>query len=248
MPEISKTKYLIMMDQDEAPHLSKDEIEAISASTPPYLRDARRKGIPSMGAGAIYPIPESEILVEPFEIPDYWPKCAAMDVGWNRTACVWGTIDRNTTQKYLYTEYYRGEAEPSVHAAAVRARGDWIPIAIDPASRGRNQNDGNRLFQNYIDLGLDLIAAKNSVDAGIDLVWKWLSSGELKVFSTLQNWLMEYRLYRRDEKGRIIKQNDHLMDCTKYIALTGFDYAIVRPKPRDFVKNRDEGRNDITGY
>ena len=28
-----------------------------------------------------------------------------------------------------------------------------------------------------------------------------MSTGRLKVFRTLQSWLAEYRLYRRDEKG-----------------------------------------------
>jgi hypothetical protein len=32
----------------------------------------------------------------------------------------------------------------------------------------------------------------------------------------LQNWLSEFRIYRRDEKGKIVKQNDHLMDATRY--------------------------------
>jgi hypothetical protein len=37
----------------------------------------------------------------------------------------------------------------------------------------------------------------------------------------LQNWLSEFRIYRRDEKGRIIKQNDHLMDTTRYLIMSG---------------------------
>ena len=68
------------------------------ASIPPYQRDARSKGIPQLGSGAIYPVRESEIVRKPFEIPRYWPRCYALDVGWNRTAAVWGAspwITRN---------------------------------------------------------------------------------------------------------------------------------------------------------
>ena len=246
MPKISDSKYLIMMEQDEAPHLSKEEIQKRADSTPPHLRDARRKGIPSMGAGAIYPVPESEIVYEPFEIPHYWPRAAAMDVGWNRTAGLWGAIDRNSDVRYIYSEYYRSEAEPSVHAAAMRSRGEWIPIAIDPAARGRGQKDGSQLFQDYIDLGLDLIPADNAVEAGIHRVWEWLSTGKLKICKTLQNFWMEYRLYRRDEKGKVVKVNDHLMDDLRYLVMTGFDHARIKPKRRRDIIPAE--RNPHTGY
>jgi hypothetical protein len=38
-------------------------------------------------------------------------------------------------------------------------------------------------------------------------------TGRLKVFSTLGNWLVEFRIYRRDEKNRVVKKGDHLMDA-----------------------------------
>ena len=47
-----------------------------------------------------------------------------------------------------------------------------------------------------------------------------MSQGRLKIFRTLQAWLAEYRLYRRDEHGDIVKENDHLMDATRYLVAT----------------------------
>ncbi len=44
-----------------------------------------------------------------------------------------------------------------------------------------------------------------------------MSAGRLKVFDSCGAWFEEFRLYRRDEKGRIVKQHDHLMDCTRYL-------------------------------
>ena len=60
---------------DDVPHIDPETKKQLLAETPPWLRDARSKGIPSIGAGAIYPIPESEISVKPFAIPDHWPRC-----------------------------------------------------------------------------------------------------------------------------------------------------------------------------
>jgi hypothetical protein len=70
-----------MASWDDAPHLSKAERDELWASIPPYQRDARSKGIPQLGAGAIYPVPESEIVVDDFKIPEYWPVSYGKDVG-----------------------------------------------------------------------------------------------------------------------------------------------------------------------
>jgi Terminase RNaseH-like domain len=203
--------------------------KGFSPGYPPYQRDARSKGIPQLGSGAIFPIPESEILVDPFELPPYWPRAYGLDVGWNRTAAIWGALDRETDTLVLYAEHYRGQAEPAVHAEAIRARGAWMPGVIDPASRGRAQRDGEQLLQNYRDLGLKLVAARNGVEAGLFEVYQRLGSGRLKVFRTLQNWLAEYRLYRRDEKGTVVKASDHLMDATRYLAVSGTTIAELAP-------------------
>ena len=223
------SKYLVTATWDDAPHLSQRQKDELYASIPPYQRDARTKGVPQLGSGAIYPVPEDDITCAPIEVPEHWPRAFGLDVGWNRTAAVWAAIDRETQTTYLYGEYYRGQAEPSVHADAIRAHGDWVPGVIDPAARGRSQKDGSQLLQDYLDLGLMLTPADNTVESGIYAVWQPLSAGRLKVFRTLENWLAEYRIYRRDTTGRVVKDKDHLMDATRYLVQTGLDLATTKP-------------------
>ena len=98
-----------------------------------------------------------------------------------------------------------------------------MPGVIDPASRGRSQKDGEQLLQNYQDLGLNLVPANNSRESGLFEVHQRLATGRLKVFRSLTNWLMEYRIYRRDEKGHVVKEKDHLMDGTRYLVVSGMD-------------------------
>ncbi len=229
MPEISPSRYLVNAGWSDIPHLDEQTKRELLDSTMPYLRDARSKGEPSMGAGAVWPISLDDVLVDPFEIPKYWPRSYGLDVGWNKTAAVWGAIDRSVGVAYLYTEHYQGKAEPSIHASAIRIRGEWIPGVIDPAAQGRGQRDGLQLMTDYTQLGLDLIPALNPRESGIHTVWERLSTGRLKVFRTMVNWQLEYRYYRRDDDGNIIKARDHLMDATRYWCVSGIEIAKVQP-------------------
>jgi phage terminase large subunit-like protein len=236
VPTENAKKFIISATWDDAPHLSKQAKDELWAALPPHQRDARSKGIPQLGSGAIYPIPEEEITVASFVIPDHWPRAYALDVGWNRTAGLWGAMDRESDCLYLYSCHYEGKAQPPIHASAVKARGSWIPGAVDPASRGRTQDDGAQLLQQYRDEGLDLTEANNAVESGIYRVWTRLSTGRMKVFKTLTPWFEEYRLYRRDENGKIVKVNDHLMDTTRYLENTGMEIARTRPVAKDIHK------------
>jgi len=211
------SRHVTRMTIHDVDHYTDEERKTIIATFSPHERDAREKGIPTLGAGAIYPVAESEFVIDPIIIPPHWARCYALDVGWNRTAAVWGAWDREADVIYLYTEHYRGQAEPSIHATAIKARGEWIPGVIDPAANGRSQDDGEQLIATYRALDLNLEPANNAVEAGIYNVWERLSTGRLKVFSSLLNWCDEYRQYHRDEDGKIVKKFDHLMDATRYL-------------------------------
>ncbi len=235
------------MGLGDIPHLAEKTKKELLAATPPYLRDARTKGEPSLGAGAIYPIELSDVLCDPFDIPPHWPRCYALDVGWNRTAALWGALDRQVDRWYFYTEHYRGIAEPSIHAEAIKARGDWIPGVIDPAARGRSQADGKQLLTTYRNLGLHVSESLNALESGIYEVWLRLSTQRIQVFKTLMNWQGEYRLYRRDEKGKIVEQYDHLMACMRYLILSGAGVAKPIPMPKEKAYGR--GASDpAVGY
>src|SRR5215472_19046043 len=115
MPAVSDTKYVVMCTWDDAPHLSEEAKRELWNSIPPYQRDARSKGIPQLGSGAIYPVPESDLLCDIFTIPVHWARGYGMDVGWNFTAAIWGAHDRENDVLYITDAYKRSQAEPAVH-------------------------------------------------------------------------------------------------------------------------------------
>lgn len=245
------SKFCIQVGWDDVPHLSEKDKAEMRAELPVHQLEARERGIPVLGSGVIYPVPESAFVCPPIEIPSWWPRAYGMDVGWNRTAAIWGAWDRDSDTIYLYSEHYRGQAEPSIHADAIKTRGEWIAGAIDPASAGSNQKDGSQLIVEYQKLALNLVPADNMVEAGIHAVYRRLSTGRLKIFSSLVATLGEIRIYRRDEKGKVVKENDHLMDALRYLVMTGMKYASIDPGPQeDDLRDRDvqRSRSTVTGY
>jgi hypothetical protein len=220
MPAVSQSKYMVNAGWDDVPHLDTRTKKELLDSTPPFLREARSKGIPSLGSGAIYPIALDEITVQPFAIPNFWRRNYGLDVGWNRTAAVWLAENPDDGVKYFYAEHYMGQAVALIHAASIMARGDWIMGAIDPAARNRSQDEGKQLMATYQGLGMNVLPAVTAVEPGLYELWAMFSTGKLKVFSTLQAFQNEYRLYRRDENGKVVKKNDHMMDAARYAVMT----------------------------
>lgn len=247
-------KYVTQVSWEEVPHLNEEQKAKILKSYSPHERAARSRGIPSLGAGAVYPYLEEDFVIAPIQLQPWWPRVYGFDVGWNRTAAIWLALDPESGVVYAYSEHYMADALPPIHAAAIRARGSWIPGAIDPAATGTSPTDGRALIDIYEKEGLQLDLADNAVEAGIFDVRKLFEMGLLKIFSTLENTLVEIRVYRRDEFGKIVvdkKKKDHLMDALRYAVRTGLRIAIPQPDEDDRMDISSisyHGRDDITGY
>src|SRR5215510_132587 len=92
-------------------------------------------------------------------------------------------------------------------------------------------------------LGLQLAPAVNAVEVGITEVWNLLVSGRLKVMASLTNWLREFRKYHRDDKGsgKIVKRDDHLMDATRYLIVSGRLLMSTEPHYESYTQPRSLG-------
>lgn len=213
------------------PHLDANETRALMATMPPHQVKARSTGEPTLGSGAIYPINEEDIVTPTREVPRTWPRGYGLDIGWNRTAAIFAARDPGSLVWELYDAHYRSQGEPASHVAAIKARGEWMHGCIDPASLGANQLDGRVAMEVYQDLGLHLTPAVNAVEAGLTTVWNLLITGRLRVQAHLHDWLTEFRRYHRNEKGVIVKKNDHLMDATRYLVMTADEVLQVPPHP-----------------
>lgn len=229
MREINASRCTTTITWKDVPHLDEKAKDEMRRSTPEDMASAREFGIPAIGSGKIFPIDPRDVLIKPFELPVFWPRLYALDVGIRKTAAIWLAWDREEDVVYLYSEHYSGGELPSVHATAIKARGAWVPGVVDPSARNRSPTDGQRLFTQYTELGLNLVPAKNAVESGICRIQQMFAEDRIRVFSTLQNWVEEVRWYHRDEHGKIIKVADHLMDATRYAIHEYEAHAIVKP-------------------
>lgn len=211
------------MTIDDAEHYTPEERARIIASYPEHEREARSKGIPIMGSGRVFPVAEDAIKCRAFQIPSHWPRIVGLDFGWGHpTAVVWMAWDRDSDTLYITDVYRVKEASVVVHAAAIRARGDWIPVAWPHDGLQHDKGSGQQLAKIYKDQGVAMLAERatfedgsNGVEAGIAEMLNRMQTQRLKVFAHLDDWFEEFRLYHRKD-GLIVKEGDDLMAATRY--------------------------------
>ena len=223
------------MTIDDAEHYSAEERAAIIASYPLHEREARTKGIPSMGSGRVFPVPEDDIKCDPFPIPEHWVQINGLDFGWDHpfaaSNCAW---DRDADVFYVTKEYAQRETTPVNHAAAIKPWGSWVPCAWPHDGLQHDKGSGEALKEQYAEQGLEMLPEKatfedgsNGVEAGIMEMLDRMQTGRWKVFSTCEGWFKEFRLYHRVD-GLIVKERDDRI-CSSRYALMMRRFAKSRP-------------------
>lgn len=224
------------MTIDDAEHYTPEQRQAIIDSYPPHEREARTKGIPSMGSGRVFPVTEESITVAPFAIPAHFVQINGVDFGWDHPFaainCAW---DREADVFYVCKEYAARESTPIVHAAAIKPWGTWIPCAWPHDGMQHDKQSGVTLAKAYEAQGLKMCLEKatfedgsNGVEAGIMEMLDRMQTGRWKVFSTCGGWFSEFRLYHRIE-GLIEKIKDDRISASRYAYMMRRE-AVTKPK------------------
>lgn len=235
MNDLKPGQALLSATWDDAPHMNHERREQALLAIPSHQREMRSKGVPLMGSGLVYQVPETEIICEPFEIPTYWPRIAAVDFGIGHDfAASWLAWDRDRDCVYLYDCHAKPGQLISENVSQLNRRGNWIPVIWphdglnrEPKSgkpyadlyREEGANMWHMQFSNPPTLGEEEGKGGNSVEFGIAEILSRMQGGRFKVFKHLEPWLAEFRMYHRDD-GKIVKQYDDLMDATRYACLS----------------------------
>lgn len=231
--EKSPDRHVTNMTINDAEHYSPEERAAIIASYPAHEREARVNGVPMMGSGRIFPLSKEAIQYDAsFAFPPYFRRILGWDFGWDHpSAGAWLAHDPDADVVYVYDAYRVAQKPVIEHAAAIRARGAWIPVAWPADGLQHEKGAGVQLAQQYRDQGINMLpdhatfertGAEHetqqslvSVEAGVSEMLERMQTGRLKVASHLNDWFEEFLLYHRED-GKIVKEIDDLMSATRY--------------------------------
>lgn len=223
------------MTIEDAGHYSPAKRAQIIAAYPAHEREARAKGIPTLGSGRIFPVEEAMIAVDQIRPEPFWPALGAMDFGWDHPfAAVMGYHDRDADIVYLTNAFRAREQTPLLHAGALRGWGDWLPWAWPHDGLQHDKGSGDALAGQYRAQGLNMHPAHATheeggfgTEAGVTEMLDRMRTGRFKVFSTCTGWFAEKRNYHR-KGGLIVKERDDLMSATR-IGVMMRRFAITRP-------------------
>lgn len=241
MPETNdlgaKTRKVISMTIWDVDHYTQEQKETIVASYPAHEREARSKGIPTLGSGRIFPVQEEMIRCTPFAVPAHWPRINGLDFGWDHpSAAVQLAWDRDNDCIYVTQGHRQRETLPVVHAATIKAWGDWVPTAWPHDGLQHDKGSGEQLALQYAKAGMKMLKDRatfddgsNGVEAGLIDMLERMQTGRWKVFSHLEDWFQEFRLYHRKD-GKVVKLQDDLLSASRY-ALMMKRKAITKPVP-----------------
>lgn len=246
---------------DDAPHITEEVKKQILDALPPHEREMRSKGIPVLGSGMVYPVPEEDITCEAFDIPEHWPRIAGIDFGIDHpTAWVSVAWDRDSDTVYVHDVYSKKDViDPSVHALAIGKRGGKItPTAWphDGLKRIHDGQSGAKLRDIYANEGVRMLAERfqnpdkadgspggNGVEYGLLEIYTRMTSGRFKVFAHLNEWFQEFRGYYRKD-GKIVKVKDDLMDATRYACLSLRFAEVPTMKYDTYIPHEHDGYQD----
>lgn len=238
------------MTIEDAEHYTPEQRAAIIASYPAHEREARTKGVPTLGSGRIFAVPDEMIMVDPIEIPAHWVQICGIDFGWDHpSAAARIAWDRDNDVIYVTSAHRQREQTPVLFAATVKPWGEWLPWAWPHDGLQHDKGSGKALADQYAAQGLQMHPDKathppaegedegtggNGVEAGLMDMLDRMQTGRFKVFRHLNDWFEEFRMYHRKD-GKVVKTDDDLLSATRYACMMK-RHAITKPKPMAEIK------------
>jgi len=245
---------LIQAGWDDAPHMTDTVREQILSALPPHERKMREQGIPQLGSGLVFPLPESDMVCDPIEIPTYWPRICGIDFGWDHpTAAAWITWDRDSDIIYVYDTYAMSQEAVPIHASAIKARGNWIPVIWPMDGRQADKGSGKSLTEQYKVEGVNMTrehfsnppqqgqkegSGGNSVEAGIQEMYTRFMTNRLKIFGNQGKLLEELRMYHRKD-GKIVAKHDDVISSLRYAVMSVRKARIKNYEPTQYTSDSD---------
>jgi len=255
-------------------HLTEEKVRGALKGMLPHEARMRVLGEPMQGSGLIFSYPEDQVMCEPIEIPDHWPRIASMDFGGisaksHPSAASWGAYDEDNDIVYIYDclklfSNTRGDV-----AARIISRPQWIPMMY-PHDGEKTVDGGGTVAGEYRKYGVNMFHThitnfdeeKAEGKGGIRLepqlidINSRLADRRLRIFKTLPEIWEEIRNFHTTKTNtgtvKVVDRDDDLIATIRGIC------AMVRHAVKerdiseydeeDFEDYDDHSRNGTTGY
>ncbi|KKL18197.1 hypothetical protein LCGC14_2477930, partial [marine sediment metagenome] len=229
--EGASPRKLIVMTIYDAEHYTDEQREKKIQAWMPYERECRAMGVPMMGEGLIWPIPDEEIAFDLADFPDGLPgwfaRIAACDFGIGHPAAgAWLAHDRDQDIAYLYDCYKKADEEAVYHAEAFKARDphDYIPVAWPHDGIDRDPGTGKPLKDTYRKHGANMMRDSARYDDKIggaqgrepinQEIHERMKTGRFRVARHLVQFFDEKRMYHRKD-GKVVAVGEDIISAVR---------------------------------
>lgn len=248
MDEPSPDRAVVNMTIEDAEHIKPEDRAKIIAGYSKHEREARARGVPLLGSGAIFSEPEENITEAGIrDVPQYWAKLWAIDFGIGQDhafAAVLLLWDRDKDIVHVHHTIKMVGSLPIQHAAAMRAVAADVPVAW-PQDGTAREKSGAVVSSLYKKENLRMLPdhatflkGGYSTEAAIKEIEAREATGRFKVAGHLQDFFEERRFYHRKD-GLVVHLRDDLLSATqKGIMMLRYAKPVLlgskRPDPAQF--------------
>ena len=198
--------YLTMNPMDNIDNLPPNYIQEFLDPLPEKSRRRFKLGEWVKAEGTVFERFDPETMVIPWQKAlncKYEEYTVGLDFGLNMAAVLAGWIGDKVVLLDSYGAFNMTTRD--FNKEITRRWGRHYTIAYcDPSG-------GERIQEVY--RGME---ANNAVEPGLDFINAKMEHGQFLVSEWCGGWLSEVEDYRRDDKERIVKMNDHFMDAGRY--------------------------------
>lgn len=230
---------VIEVDMHDNPYLSPGEIDEFLSKLTKDERLARGQGKFVQIGGLVFKSFNPEIHVIDATVPPKdWEWYKSVDHGFNNPTCwLWHAVSPDG-QVVTFAEHYEAEKTVDYHAQTVHMRDAGFGrvsdyVVGDPALAQRQGVTGTSIFQEYAELGINIVPGNNDVPSGINRMNQYLmpaANGRPRWLITRNcpNLIREMQRLRwktyatkkmqgqNNRKDEIHKKDDHAPDSARY--------------------------------
>ena len=237
-------------------HLTEEKVTNALKGMLPHELEMRVLGEPMQGSGLIFSYPQDQVMCNPIEIPDHWPRLAAIDFGGiseksHPSAAGWAAHDVDNDIIYIYDCVKLFANKPPDVAARIISRPQWIPM-VYPHDGEKTVAGGGTVAQEYRRYGVNMFHThvtnpdpeKPEGKGGIKIEPQLVDMNarfadrRLRVFNTLPEIWEELRNFHTTKtaegKSKIVDRDDDLIAVIRYIC------AMIRHAVKESDVNDDE--------